>query len=54
MTPHVEDVWAMKEQIDFAGGKLTVVSRDGLIKMKTLAGRPQDLVDIERLQNEGS
>lgn len=54
VTPQVEDVWATKEKIDFAGSQLTVVSRDGLIKMKTLAGRPQDMADIERLQNEGS
>ena len=52
VTPHVEDVWATKEQVDFAGKQLTVVSRDGLIKMKTLAGRSQDIADIERLENE--
>lgn len=52
VTSHVEDVWATKEQVDFAGKKLTVVSRAGLIKMKTLAGRPQDIADIERLENE--
>ena len=39
---------------DFLGKKLSIVSREGLIKMKTLAGRPQDLADIERLQNEES
>lgn len=50
--PQVEDVWATRETIDFLGGKLRVVSREGLIKMKTLAGRPQDLADIERLKNE--
>jgi len=54
VTPHVEDVWATKEIVDFVGGQLTVVSREGLIKMKTLAGRPQDLADIDRLQNERS
>lgn len=51
VTPHVEDVWAEKEKVDFAGKKLTVVSRTGLIKMKTLAGRAQDIADIERLEN---
>lgn len=54
VTPHVEDVWETKEIIDFAGSQLTVVSRDGLIKMKRLAGRPQDLADIERLEYEES
>ena len=52
VTPQVEDVWETREQIDFLGRKLSVVSREGLIKMKTLAGRPQDLADISRLENE--
>jgi hypothetical protein len=54
VTPQVEDVWATRETIDFLGKKLWVVSRTGLIKMKTLAGRPQYLADIERLENEES
>ncbi len=52
VTPQVEDVWETREIIDFLGNKLSVVSREGLIKMKTLAGRPQDLADIARLENE--
>jgi hypothetical protein len=54
VTPQIEDVWSTREEIDFLGNKLSVVSRTGLIKMKTLAGRPQDLADIERLKNEES
>jgi hypothetical protein len=54
VTPHVEDVWETRESIYFLGSKLSVVSREGLIKMKVLAGRPQDLADIERLENEES
>ena len=54
VTPQVEDVWETREKIDFLGNRLSVVSRDGLIKMKRLAGRPQDLADIERLENEES
>jgi hypothetical protein len=50
----MEDVWETREEIDFLGEKLSVVSRDGLIKMKRLAGRPQDVADIEGLQNEES
>ena len=52
--PQVEDAWQSREKIDFLGKKLAVVSRDGLIKMKRLAGRAQDLADIERLENEES
>lgn len=54
VTPEVEDVWQTKETIDFLGRKLCVVSREGLIKMKRLAGRPQDLADIARLEDEES
>ncbi len=54
VTPQTEDVWQTREEIDFLGNKLSVVSREGLIKMKRLAGRPQDLADIERLENEES
>ena len=54
VTPQVKDVWETRERIDFLGKKLSIVSRDGLIRMKALAGRPQDLVDIERLENEAS
>ncbi|HEY0427364.1 MAG TPA: nucleotidyltransferase family protein [Pyrinomonadaceae bacterium] len=54
VTPQVQDVWETREKIDFIGKKLLVVSREGLIKMKRLAGRPQDLADISRLENEES
>jgi hypothetical protein len=54
VTPQVEDVWDTRETIDFLGNRLSVVSREGLIKMKRLAGRAQDLADIERLENEES
>ncbi len=54
VTPQVQDVWETREKIDFLDTQLSVVSRTGLIKMKTLAGRPQDLADIWRLENEES
>lgn len=52
VTLQVEDVWESKEQFVLAKNHLSIVSKEGLIKMKTLAGRPQDLADIERLQND--
>lgn len=52
VTPHVEDVWEGREDREFAGEALAVVSKAGLVKMKRQAGRPQDLADIERLENE--
>lgn len=54
VTPHVEDVWEGRESKEFEGEVITLVSRDGLIKMKKQAGRSQDLTDIERLENETS
>ncbi|MEO6051392.1 MAG: hypothetical protein ABIP78_08680 [Pyrinomonadaceae bacterium] len=54
VTPHVEDVWEGRENREFAGEALAVVSRAGLIQMKRQAGRPQDIADIERLENEES
>lgn len=54
VTDQVEDVWQGRETIDFMGSKLSVVSRTGLVKMKRLAGRPQDLADIARLEDEDS
>ncbi|MBK8148612.1 MAG: hypothetical protein IPN69_02750 [Acidobacteria bacterium] len=54
VTPHVRDVWDSRITMDLAGNRYSIVSRDGLIKMKTLAGRSQDLADLERLQNESN
>lgn len=44
-----EAVWSSRETYDWEGAKLTVVSREGLVAMKRLAGRTQDLADIEQL-----
>ncbi len=52
VTPQVEDVWASKQTIEWEGNPMSIVSREGLIRMKELAGRPKDLIDIERLKNE--
>lgn len=54
VTPGIQDVWESRERIDLNGMQLSVISRAGLIRMKKLAGVPQDLVDIDRLENEES
>lgn len=54
VTPKVQDVWDSKEKLIWQDKILWIVSRDGLIKMKTLAARPKDLIDIDRLENEES
>jgi hypothetical protein len=54
VTPEVEDVWASRQTIDFRGSPMSIVSRDGLIRLKELAGRDKDLIDIDRIRNEGN
>ncbi len=54
VTDALKEVWKNRELIEWEQGKTWVVSRDGLIFLKTISGRPQDLVDIERLENEAS
>jgi hypothetical protein len=49
VTPPIQQVWDSRQQANWEGGKLSVVSREGLITLKKLGGRPQDLVDISAL-----
>lgn len=52
VTNDIEDVWHSKEKLPYMGRQISVVSRDGLINLKKRAGRPQDLADIYRIENE--
>ena len=52
VTPMIEDVWETRETLIWQDKTLWIVSRDGLIKMKELAGRDKDLIDIGRLKDE--
>lgn len=54
VTPVLEDVWRTRQTFEWQGRKLTVVSRDGLATMKRMAGRHQDLADLENLGLGGS
>jgi hypothetical protein len=49
VTDWMKDVWDERQEVEWESGRAWVVSREGLIKMKTLAGRDQDLVDIRNL-----
>jgi len=49
VTSVLEDVWGGRIQVDIGPREISVVSRDGFTKMKRLAGRSQDLVDLETL-----
>lgn len=51
----LESVWQTRARVAFAATEmpasaLWVVSRGGLITLKLAAGRPQDIVDVQRLQ----
>jgi len=49
-TDAYRDVWETREVVETEFGNMKVVSRDGLIKMKLLAGRDRDLLDIKELE----
>jgi hypothetical protein len=50
VSPDLEAVWAGRTAFDVGGRRMVVVSRDGLVMMKKIAGRPQDLLDIAKLE----
>lgn len=49
VAPDLEEVWNSRTRTASQDRELSLVSRDGLVTMKRIAGRPQDLVDIQRL-----
>jgi hypothetical protein len=56
VTEPLQSVWKGRELIEWEEGKTWVVSKNGLIRLKTISGREQDLLDIRNLQganNEG-
>jgi hypothetical protein len=48
--PAQRAVWETRERVTFEAHTIALASRDGLIQMKLAAGRPQDLVDVEKLK----
>lgn len=49
VTPVLEDVWKSRQTYTWRGREISVVSLEGLTKMKLIAGRHQDLADLENL-----
>jgi len=49
VSPALEDVWEDREVWDWEGRRVWVVSVEGLARMKRMAGRRQDLLDLEKL-----
>jgi len=54
VTPQIQQIWDSRVQASWEGGKLSVVSREGLIALKRLSGRPQDLADISALMEDAN
>lgn len=50
VTERLRTVWSSRELVEWEEGKTWVVSKDGLIMLKTISGREQDLLDIRNLQ----
>ena len=50
VTEPLRQVWDGRELIKWEEGKIWTVSRVGLIQLKAIAGREQDLLDIKKLQ----
>ena len=48
--PAFATVWAGRLAFERDGARLVVVSREGLVAMKRIAGRAQDIADIEALE----
>ena len=54
VTDALQGIWLGREIIKWPQGSTCVVSRDGLIHLKSISGRPQDLLDIEKLREADS
>jgi hypothetical protein len=52
VTDSTQQIWRDRERIEWEHGSISTVSREGLIHLKRLSGRLQDLADIERLESE--
>lgn len=53
VAPVLEEVWSARQRVEWRGRSVWTVSRAGLVRMKQLAGRPQDLADVDGLLNPG-
>ncbi len=52
VTPYVREVWESRLEAQWENQKLSVVSRAGLIALKSLRKSEQDIADIKRLTEE--
>jgi predicted nucleotidyltransferase len=47
-----DDAWAQRTEVELEGVRVPVIGRRELIVNKKAVGRPQDLADVARLENE--
>lgn len=47
---NLEPVWASRQRLALGDAPIWVISREALIQMKVAAGRPQDALDIQNLE----
>jgi len=52
VTSAVTDVWETRVNVEWERGDLTVVSREGLIKLKSFRSSGQDMDDIRKLRGD--
>lgn len=48
----LENIWEMRMQVEADDDVVSTVTREGLIRMKSLSGRLKDLADIEQLEDD--
>ncbi len=52
VTPEIRSIWKSRKEVGWEEDKLWVISREGLIRLKSLRGNAQDLDDIQKLKEE--
>ena len=52
VTPAFEHVWQSRQTVEWRGHAMWVVSREGLIALKSLRSSAQDRADIEQLKSD--
>jgi hypothetical protein len=52
VTPEIETVWSSRQEVGWEKGNLWVVSRNGLIALKSLRASGQDQDDVRKLKEE--
>ena len=52
VTPSLRTVWEQRQAVEWEGGTITTVSRQGLIDLKSLRGSGQDRDDIDKLREQ--